>query len=333
MYTLEPKTKQALHDYARRVATLNGVENYNAPFDVKPAIEQKMIEQYHQQTDFLKQINIIQVKHAHGQKLGLGVNKSVAKNTNTDVSPRKPTNIFGVESIDDYLCTNTDYDISLPWKVIDTWGYLPNFQKKCANLAIETIAQDKQKIGFNGTSREKDTDPVANPLLQDVNIGWLEKMRQFNSQRVFKDTIIGDNKEFKNLDALVETAIHELIGENHRSSRDLVVICNDKLVQNKFIGLLNQNHAPTEQQASQALYQMKKVGTLDVVMPSFFPENTLLITSLNNLSIYIQKGSHRRFIRDEPDWDRTGDYHSINECFVVEDYTKAVLFDNLTVEK
>ncbi len=332
MYTLDPKTKQALHHYAKRVATLNGAENYNAPFDVNPVIEQKMIEQYNKQTDFLKRINITPVKHAHGQKLGLGVNKSVAKNTNTDVKRREPTNIYGVEGIDDYLCTNTDYDISLPWKVIDNWGYLPDFQKKCANLAMQTIAQDKQKIGFNGTSRAKDSDPAANPLLQDVNIGWLEKMRKYNEERVLKDQIIGESKEFKNLDALVEMALYELIDENHRLGGDLVAICSSNLVQTKYIDLINQDHEPTEKQASQALYNTKKLGTLTIDTPSFFPENSLLITSYDNLSIYLQKGSHRRFIRDEPEWDRTVDYHSVNECFVVEDYTKAVLFDNLTVE-
>ncbi len=333
MYTLDPKTRQALNAYAKRVATLNNADIPSAPFDVLPHIEQKMIDQYAQQTDFLKRINITQVKHAHGQKLGLGVNKSVAKNTNTDVNPRKPTNIFGVEAVDEYLCTNTDYDICLPWKIIDNWGCLPDFQKRCANLVVQTIAQDKQKIGFNGKTRDADTDPTADELLTNVNIGWLEKMRLNNAERVIADKVIGKSQEFKSLDALVEMAIHELIGENHRMSGDLVVICSPNLVQTKYINLINQDHAPTEQQASQALYQTRKLGTLDVDTPSFIPEGTLLITSYDNLSIYLQKASHRRFIVDEPKWDRTVDYHSVNECFVVEDYTKAVLFDNVTLEK
>ncbi len=333
MYTLDKETRHAIDQYMKRVGTLNGTENYNSPFDVTPAVEQKIIDQYNKQTDFLKRVNILQVKNGHGQKLGLGSNKSVASTTDTKTQDRQPVDIYGVEGVDEYLCTKTNFDIALYWEIIDSWGHLSNFQKRCAKLVVQTIAQDKQRIGFNGVKRSPTSDRVANPLLQDVNIGWLEKMRLNNSQRVIKDEVVGASKEFKTLDALVESAVHELIGENHRNGGDLVAISSANLVQDKYIGLLNQTHEPTEQQASKALYQTKRLGTLPVDTPSFFVPNGLLITSYDNLSIYIQKGTHRRYFKDEPERDRTVDFHSMNECFVIEDYSKAVLFDNLTVEK
>jgi hypothetical protein len=47
-------------------------------------------------------------------------------------------------------------------------------------------------IGFNGVKREKTSDRVANPLLQDVNIGWLEKIRQEKPVQVL-DKVIGED--------------------------------------------------------------------------------------------------------------------------------------------
>ena len=60
--------------------------------------------------------------------------------------------------------------------------------------------------------------------------------------------------------------------------------------------------------------------------------NGLLITSYDNLSIYQQRGSMRRLIKDEQEWNRTSDYQSVNECFVVEDYDKCAFIENLVIE-
>ena len=53
-------------------------------------------------------------------------------------------------------------------------------------MIIKRQALDRIMIGFNGTSIAKDTDIVANPLLQDVNKGWLQKQREENPSRVLK---------------------------------------------------------------------------------------------------------------------------------------------------
>jgi hypothetical protein len=58
-----------------------------------------------------------------------------------------------------------------------------------------------------------------------------------------------------------------------------------------------------------------------------------VITSLDNLSIYMQSGTWRRHIKDKPEKDRVEDYNSRNEGYVVETPEKlvAVEFDNVTV--
>ena len=139
-------------------------------------------------------------------------------------------------------------------------------------------------------------------------------------------------KEFKNIDALVEMAVNDLIAEQFRDNNDLVVITSRGVVTDKYQNLINQTLPPTEQAAANTLYQKKQLGTLPVVTPAYFPANGLLITSHDNLSIYQQRGSMRRLIKDEPEWNRTSDYQSVNECFVVEDYDKCAFIENLVIE-
>ena len=176
--------------------------------------------------------------------------------------PRRPTPIGNLEHIDDYVCTQTDYDVAYQWAVIDQWGAFPDFQKRLQNLAIKLVAQDKQMIGFNGTHRAKTTNKTLYPKLQDVNVGWLEKIRTFAPERHIDELVIGASKEFKNIDALVEMAVNDLIAEQFRDNSDLVVITSRGLVTDKYQNLINQTLAPTEQAAANALYQKKQLGTL-----------------------------------------------------------------------
>lgn len=331
-YALSAATLIALQQYTQQIATINGAENFATTIEVQPARQQTLIERYQQQTDFLKRINMVTVQQATGDKLGLGNDQRVASNTDTRIQPRRPMPIGQIEHIDDYVCTQTDYDIAYMWAVIDQWGAFPDFQKRLQNLGIKLVAQDKQMIGFNGTHRAKTTNKTLYPKLQDVNVGWLEKIRAFAPERHIDELVIGASKEFKNLDALVEMAVNDLIAEQFRDNSDLVVITSRGLVADKYQNLINQTLAPTEQAAANALYQKKQLGTLPVDTPAYFPANGLLITSYDNLSIYQQRGSMRRLIKDEPEWNRTSDYQSVNESFVVEDYDKVAFIENVTIE-
>ncbi|EEH6281216.1 P2 family phage major capsid protein, partial [Salmonella enterica subsp. enterica serovar Stanley] len=49
----------------------------------------------------------------------------------------------------------------------------------------------------------------------------------------------------------------------------------------------------------------------------------------NNLSIYWQRGSMRRLMKDEPEYNRIATYQSINDAYVVEDYGKCAMVTGL----
>ncbi|HGX4851974.1 TPA: P2 family phage major capsid protein, partial [Escherichia coli] len=56
----------------------------------------------------------------------------------------------------------------------------------------------------------------------------------------------------------------------------------------------------------------------------------ILITSFSNLSVYWQKGSMRRLMKDEPEYNRIAIYQSVNDCYVVEDHGKCALIENIS---
>ena len=61
----------------------------------------------------------------------------------------------------------------------------------------------------------------------------------------------------------------------------------------------------------------------------FFPARGLTITTLDNLSIYYQRGTRRRTIVDNAKRDRIEDYQSVNEDYVIEDFDKFCMAENI----
>lgn len=337
---LQPAARQLFNSYKADIARANGVESAKETFAVLPAPTQKIIQAYQQQADFLKLINIWPVDNGKGEKISLSIGTSIAGNTNTNVQPRQPTAVGNLDLVDEYDCTQTNYDVAMKWLLLNAWRHFPDFKKKLQEMVIRAIALDKLCIGFNGLFRAPTSDRAANPLLQDVKKGWLQKIREKAPEQHYKGedvgggvfkTLIGAAHEFKTVDALVEFGIEEYIAEQHRES-GLVAICGRGILSDKYLPLLNVIQDPTEQIAARIIYANKQLGTLPAMYVPKFPAKTILITTPDNLSIYIQNGTFNRSIVDQPEWDRAVDFQSINEDYVVEDYTKCLLIENIELD-
>ena len=64
----------------------------------------------------------------------------------------------------------------------------------------------------------------------------------------------------------------------------------------------------------------------------FFPDNAILITRFDNLSIYFQEGARRRRVEDVPKRDRIENYESSNDAYVIEDLGLAALVENIELK-
>lgn len=319
------------------IAQLNGVSDATAKFTVDPSVQQTLETRIQESSDFLRQINIVGVTEQQGEKLGLGVGGPIASTTNTAVQDRATKDPTDMDQ-QGYICTQTNFDTHLTYGKIDAWAKFPDFQTRVRDAIIRRQALDRIMIGFNGTSRAATSNLVANPLLQDVNKGWLQKYREFATARVLADGAnageirVGEaaGGDYKNLDALVMDAVASLVEPWYQEDTQLVAIMGRDLLHDKYFPLVNTANAPTEQLALDTLVSQKRVGGLQAVRVPSMLANAVFITRLDNLSIYYQEGGRRRAIVDNAKRDRIENYESSNDAYVVEDYGCGCLIENVT---
>lgn len=240
-----------------------------------------------------------------------------------------------------YQCEQVNYDTFISYPQLDAWAAHPDFQSRVSTQIARQVALDRIMIGFNGTSHADESNFSTNKLLQDVNVGWLEHIRTDASERVMNDvTLTSRNMDntvahagkYANADALVQDARSSLLDEWHKEADDLVVIMGRNLFNSLRLPVLNSisgQNPNAELLAGQLILSSRAIGGLDVFLAPFFPDATMLITSFNNLSIYWQKGTMRRLMKDEPEYNRIATYQSINDAYVVEDYGKCAMVTGL----
>jgi P2 family phage major capsid protein len=333
------ETRLAFNAYLDQIARLNGVPAANEKFTVAPTIQQKLENKMQESSDFLRRINIVGVIEQQGAKLGLGVGSPIAGTTDTTKQDRQTTDPTTLDERG-YICLQTNADTHITYAKLDMWAKFPDFQTRIRNVILKRQALDRMMIGFNGVSRVATSDRAANPLLQDVNIGWLEKYRVEAPERVLteiaQDTgkiLIGENVDkahgYKNLDALVFDAVNNLIEPWYREDTELVAILGRDLLADKYFPLVNANHEPTETLAADLILSQKRVGGLPAVRVPFVPAGTMIITRLDNLSIYYQEGARRRTVVDNARRDRIENFESSNDAYVIEDYGMGCVIEHI----
>lgn len=173
-------------------------------------------------------------------------------------------------------------------------------------------------------------------------MGWLQKYRNDAPARVMNkvteagggisDTIkIGKGGHYVSLDALVMDAHESLIEEIHRENPEMVVICGRRILTDKYFPLINKFQENSEQLAGELIISQKTIGQLQAVRAPFFPANAIMITTLDNLSIYLYEDGHRRHIVENPKLDQVENYEQVKVDFVIEDYEAGCLIENIEI--
>lgn len=328
-------TRKAFNGFKNRLASLNGVENTSEQFNVAPSVQQTLESKMQESSEFLGQINMVGVDEIKGQKVGLGVSGPIAGRTNVDEKDRATRDVTELTD-NSYEAVSTEFDTHIRWAQLDAWARFPDFQARIRNAILQRQALDRIMIGFNGTSAATETDRTANPMLEDVNIGWLQKYRTHAAARVLTGgatagkVVVGSGGDYANIDALVFDAVNEMIDPWCREDTALVAIMGRKMLADKYFPLIQQHaETPTEARAMDLMISQKRVGGLQAVRAPFVPDGSILITSLANLSLYWQLGSRRRYVLDNPKRNRIENYESSNDAYVVEDYGFGCLVENI----
>lgn len=181
---------------------------------VKPSVQQTLETKPQESSEFLKRINVV------------GVAGTLASTTDTTQKYPEPQAI----------------------RTLDQWAKFPDFQKRIAKIKEKHIALDRIMLGFNGTSRATTSNRTTNPPLQDVAKGWLEKIHTDAPKHRFAelpDTLGkingGKGQTYQNLDALVYSALNDLIDPIYQDDPELVAIIGRNLLADEYFPLINAN--------------------------------------------------------------------------------------------
>ncbi|MBD2785951.1 phage major capsid protein, P2 family [Xenorhabdus sp. DI] len=341
--SLSNEGRQHYLSYLDQQGKLSGVqrEGDHIQLTVAPAVQQKLEKAKMESSPFLKEINSIGVTEQEGEKIGVGIHRTIASRNTSTTDRREPVSVHDLKAAR-YRCEQTNFDTYIGYTQIDAWAGHPEFQQLISQQIVQQEANDRLMIGFNGTSVAVKSDREKNPLLQDVNIGWLQHLRNNAPQRVMKGITITSRDEdgkiikkgnYGNYDATVYDAVNSLLDPWHQNAPGLIAITGSRLTTQKNFRILNQHsqHDPNmELLAGNELMKLSTLGGLPVFRVPFFPDGAILITTLKNLSLYWQKGKYNRYIKNEPEYNRIATYAQSNDGYVIEDYGLSCLIEDIS---
>ncbi|HDO0995731.1 TPA: phage major capsid protein, P2 family, partial [Aeromonas salmonicida] len=169
------------------------------------------------------------------------------------------------------------------------------------------FALDIVRVGWNGVSAEETTDPEKNPLGEDVNKGWHQIAREWNEGSQIIKAKAGEKIRFdpdgkgdyKTLDEMASDLINTTIDPLFRQDPRLVVLVGTELVAAAQAKLYSEATKPSEQIAAQKLAE--SIAGRKAYIPPFFPGKRMVVTTLDNLHCYTQRGTRNRKAEDNQD--------------------------------
>jgi len=275
------------------------------------------------------------VSELKGQKLFMGINEITASRTNTSEAgkERKPKNMMGLDPTE-YELHKIDSDIAISYGQIDSWKLFKDFADRYKRLHREVIGNDRVRVGWHGKTSEPNTDATTNPNGEDVATGWCELARIADAgtgKHVQSGVTIGAGGDYANLDALISDGKVDLIAKPFRNAPNRVALISEDLIgmaEGKFYASAGNN--PSEKTHLDGGRILQTYGGLRSITPPFFPDGTVIITTLNNLSIYVQENSWRRTLKDKPEKDEYQDFNSRNEGYVIEEPEAFGMIEGIT---
>lgn len=327
-------TRTQFNQLCTAMAATYGVPSVTQQFAVSPTIEQRLLDKITEQSTFLPKINTVPVDDLEGETLLGSANGPVSGRTDTAADKeRVPRNVLGLDSYR-FKLMQTNTDVYMRYATMDAWAKFPDLGDRYSNYVQRRVANDRELVGWYGTSAAPNTDLAANPLLQDVNKGWMQYMRDNKPANILAQgeaagqIRIGKGGDWAGLDEAVNDLLQ---GIPLYMRSNLVALVGDELISREKAAIFAAVAGNPMEKTFMA-QALTTLGGLPWETPSNFPGRGLVITSYDNLSIYMQNGSWRRKIEDNPKKDRIEDYNSRNEGYVVETPEKFVAVEPANVK-
>ncbi|MFL4556260.1 phage major capsid protein, P2 family [Yersinia kristensenii] len=326
---LNPRARALLDQYSAGLASEYGVSDVGRYFSLTDPKETALRAALLESVEFLSMITCADVDQLSGQVVSVG-NSGIFTGRKEGGRFIRKTGVDGNK----YELVETDSGAALPWDLLSIWanaGGENEFFQLMQTFTNNSFALDMLRIGWNGTSVAKTTDPEANPSGEDVNIGWQARMKNFNDGiQVIDDAItLGEGGDFISLDAMAADLINSKIPAQHRSDPRLVVLVGADLVAAEQHRLYNKADRPTEKIAAQML--SSTIAGRPAIIPPFMPGKRMVVTPLANLHIYTQRNTRQRkaeFVDDRKQYENK---YLRNEGYAVEEPELYASYDESAV--
>jgi P2 family phage major capsid protein len=333
--SLTATARKCANAYAAMMAKNYGVDDVSEQFAISSPMETKLRAAMLESVEFLRLITAMDVDQIKGQVIDVG-GHLIATGRNASGRFTSGQTVDG----NTYELVETDSCAYVTWATMAAWANAGNekqFMQLMSQNATKRFALDVLRVGFNGTSIAATTDPVANPLGEDVNKGWHQLVTENAPDQIMTDPIYFNPDatgelaagEYKTLDAIVTEIKNTLIPEQYRSDPRLVVLIGSDLTAAAQTKLMNQADKPTERVAAQIMNE--SIGGLKAYTPPFFPGKRIVVTMLSNLHAYTQRGTKQRKSENVEDRKRWEDKYWRFEGYAVEDYLAYAAVDEAAV--
>lgn len=261
-------------------------------FDDNPAEQTKLLNRLKQNRLF-KLLNLVQTRYSQGEAIGLFT--PIAGTTNTDVAERNPKHALAPAQ--KYDCEQVNIDSYIRYEKMDAYNLENSLEERLNHLLDDNLLRGLLMLGWQGVSRASTSNPELNPLAQDVKKGWLQKIREGKPQAVINGASVGEGQTFKNINALIKQGLSK-ISPAYATGGDMIAICGRDIISEEIIQL--EHNDLSENLADLLTLCQKTKGGLKAVSIPYFPSNAILITRLDNLSLYVHLNNIHRRVIDEP---------------------------------
>lgn len=274
---LNNRARELLDGYSAGMAQQFGARDASRYFSLNNPQENALRLALLESVEFLDMLTCLDVDQLSGQVISVG---SSVLHTGRSESGRFIRQV-GVDG-NDYSLVETDSCAALRWDLLSVWANAGKDENEFYNLVqaftTQAFALDMLRIGFNGKSRAKTTDPEANPNGEDVNIGWHERMKALlGGNQIMTDPVVLDAAgDYKSLDAMASDLINAKIPAQFRNDPRLVVLVGADLVAAEQYRLYQAADRPTEKIAAQMLGNT--IAGRPAIIPPFMPGKRMVVT-------------------------------------------------------
>ena len=213
---MRQNTRLKFNQMCDKLAASYGVPSMNVQFAVEPTLQQRLQDKIVEQSTFLPKIYFVPVDELAGENVLGSASGPVSGRSDTtkDSVERVPRDVLGLVSYK-YQLRQTNSDVFMRYATMDAWAKFPDMAERYARYVQARIANDRELVGWYGTSAADTTDLSSNPLLQDVNKGWLQYIRDAIPQNILAEgettgeLRIGseDGADWTNLDVAVNDLV------------------------------------------------------------------------------------------------------------------------------